>query len=187
MDPAEIDLRRLLKHPSINTEEFITPVIFRLAKTQKARAQGQRSLQVRFRRTVEGAQEDLAIGIRWSVGELDDASGYNRYREDLRKLRGSKTPNEITELAACGLAFLLVGELLPEEQIAWIAPPGGKGDYYLNWKYHEMIEVSGTVEGNLVSRFTEKKKQILSNARVNKAFVSVTCFSEATSILERVR
>lgn len=187
MDPVEIDLRRLLEHPSINTEEFIAPVIFRLARTQKARAQGERGFQVRLRRTAGGAQEDVSVTICWSIRELDDALGYNRLREELRKLRDSKSPNDITELAACCVAFLLVGELLPEEKIVRIVLPGGRGDYYLNWKDDEMVEVSGTVEGNLDARFAEKTRQILKNKGLRRAFVSVTSFSEATSILERVK
>ena len=125
--------------------------------------------------------------ITWSVPDLDAEDGSDRFREDLRKLRDSKNDRVITELAGLGIAFCLVRLLLPDEQITRVVATGGKGDYYLNGRRDEMIEVSGTIEDSLAGRFTEKKDQILQNMRLTKAYVSVTRFARLASRLERVR
>ena len=62
-----------------------------------------------------------------------------------------------------------------------------RGDFYLNGRRDEMLEVSGTVRGSLDARFSKKREQILLNAVLRKALVSVSRFASATSRLERVR
>ena len=129
----------------------------------------------------------VAVTFRWEIRELDAVTGAARFREELRKLRTSRNTNDITELAALGVAFCLVSRLLPGDKITRIVPLGGKGDYYLNGRRDEMIEVSGTVKGDLQARFEKKSRQILANERLTRAFVSVTRFAPGGSILGRVR
>ena len=181
-----INLSSLVAHPRINTREFIAATIFRLAAGQKKRREGQREISVRFRAATDAPAEELTVTVTWSIAELDAEDGTNRFREDLRKLRDSKDDRIITELAALGVAFCLVPVLLPDVQITRVVRTGGRGDYYLNGRRDKMIEVSGTIEGSLTRRFTEKEKQILQNKRLTKAYVSVTRFAEPASILMRV-
>lgn len=182
-----MDLSVLLSHPTIITAEFVAPMIFRLAANRKEQREGQCEISARFRPTVGGPVQEPAVTITWSVPELDKADGTSRFRDDLRKLRDSKSEWIITQVAALGVAFCLVSQLLPDEQITRVVTPGGKGDYYLNGRRDEMIEVSGTMKRSLAGLFTEKKGQILQNKRLTKAYVSVTRFAPLASKLERVR
>jgi hypothetical protein len=90
-------------------------------------------------------------------------------------------------LAAIGVAFSLVGSLLPQNKITRIVPPGGRGDYYLNGRRDEMIEVSGTLKGDLNALFRKKREQILDNPHLVRAFVCVVRFDTAEVRLEPVR
>jgi hypothetical protein len=64
---------------------------------------------------------------------------------------------------------------------------GGRGDYYLNRRRDEMIEVSGVGKGDLAKRFAGKTKQVLANAALTRAFVCIIGFDPAAARLERVR
>ena len=187
MRNLELNLQELLPDKRIDTARFIPSTIVRLALTQKARQRGERSLKVAFRESPEEEPERLGATFRWAVADLDDAVGYNRFREELRKLRGSQANQDITELAAIGVAFSLVGCLLPTDGITRVVPVGGRGDYYLNGRRDEMIEVSGTLKGDLDARFREKRTQILKNDRLIRALVCVVAFDPPQARLERVR
>jgi hypothetical protein len=121
------------------------------------------------------------------VNDLDEAAGYNRFREELRKLRNSQVEQDITELAALGVAFGLTRLLLPKDKITKIVPIGGRGDYYLNGRRDEMIEVSGTIKASLDGLFKLKSGQVLKNTALVRAFVFVARFDSAEARLERVR
>jgi len=187
MGELAVNLSDILSHGWIDTARFIPSIIVRLAMTQKARQWGERTVTVSFCESIDLEPETLAVTIRWNVADLDEAVGYNRFRDELRKLRNSQAEQDITELAALGIAFSLVRILLPTDEITKVVPLGGRGDYYLNGRRDEMIEMSGTLKGDLNARFFEKRAQILKNNRLIRAFVCVVRFDSAEARLERVR
>ena len=177
----------LLEHPKLTLRHLVAPTIFRLARTQKNWKRGSQEMSVSFRPAVKEGVRDLVVNFSWALGDLKPPERYNEFREELRKLRETMNDNQITEFAALGVAFGLITVLLPEEQVTRVVQVGGRGDYYLNHDRHEMIEISGVKKGDISARFSQKRKQILKNAELRKALVSVTGFAPPTARLERVR
>ena len=179
-----------LAHDEINTNYLVAPVIFRLARTQKQWRQGQVSLKVAKRLDLEGPVAELAVHLAWAIDALDEVFRYNpqghSFRHELRRLRHSVNERHITELAAVGVTFALVSVMLPEDRITRVAQIGERGDYYLNGRMDEMIEVSGVKEGGIDQRFEAKREQILKNRRLTRAFVSVIGFDPLIARFERV-
>ena len=182
----EFNIARLLKH-EVATADLIAPTIYRLAESRKRWAKGERRLDIRFRRSHRGPERAGQLRITWDLPEIGLEYGYGPVREDLRKLAQAKNEEQITELAAIGTAFCVMALLMPGEKITKVAIKGDRGDFYLNGRRDEMLEVSGTVRGSLDARFSKKREQILLNAVLRKALVSVSRFASATSRLERVR
>ena len=187
MDSANLDLRVLLQHRDIDAAAFVAPTILRLAKDQNAQRKGQTEVEVSFRSGKDDVVQTFPMVFRWSVAGLDAEFGCSRFREELKKLRKSKNEHDITELAAYGVAFALPSALLPDDRVSRVVQVGGKGDFYLNDVRLEMIEIGGTLRGDVAGLFARKRKQILANARLTRAFVSVTRFDPLESRLERVR
>jgi len=188
MEPVDIELGSLLQEPRrLLTRDLIGPTIYRLAQDRKTREAGQRVVTVVFRAAPRGRRRKLAFRVTWSCVVLAMKHGYAEVLEDLAKLARTKNEDVITELAALGLAFLLVTALLPRDQITKVVPKGGRGDFYLNGRRDQMIEISGTMEGDLSKRFSEKRQQILLNRRLTRAYVNVSRFATPASRLERVK
>jgi hypothetical protein len=76
---------------------------------------------------------------------------------------------------------------LPEDRITRVVPRGDRGDFYLNGRRDEMIEIAGTVSRDLNRLFNEKKTQVLLNTSLTKALVNVSRFGMPASRLERVK
>lgn len=166
---------------------LIAPTILRLAETQKKWVAGTRDLLVRYRPVVGEEIQEIAVTFRWALQELEPESRYNEYRDELRKLRRTMNEHSVTELAALGVAFGLVSVLLPDDKVTRVVQIGGRGDYYLNDRRDEMIEISGVAKGAIGDRFSRKRKQVLLNTELTRAYVSVTGFSPPVSRFERVR
>lgn len=77
--------------------------------------------------------------------------------------------------------------LMPKEDITKVTVKGDRGDFYLNHRRDQMVEISGTLKQDLADRFSQKRKQILLNKTLNKAIVCVSRFMSANSRLERVK
>ena len=103
----------------------------------------------------------MLVRVQWSQAKMALECGYTQVREDLSKLKDSMNENAITELAALGVSFVLVKLLLPNDRITRVVQIGGRGDFYLNGRRDQMIEISGTVRGNLNERFQTKREQVL--------------------------
>lgn len=122
--------------------------------------------------------------IIWDLGAMSHGS---LLRGDLRKLRNAKNEEEITTLAAIGTAFALMSVLMPGEEITKVTAKGSRGDFYLNHRRDQMVEISGTVRGDLASRFSQKRTQVLLNRTLRKALVCVSRFASTAARLERVK
>lgn len=186
MRTLTFQLGRLLEMP-LATRDLIPSTIYRLADTQKDWKSGARDVQVRCRTNLSGDHENLIVRIAWSQETLAIDYAYSEIRDDLRKLAKTKNDEQMTELAALGIAFVLVTALLPDDRITKVVPKGERGDFYLNDSRDEMIEISGTIRRDLGKLFSEKKQQILLNKGLRRALVSVSRFSDASSRLERVK
>ena len=187
MGDRKFELGELLKHSRILTRDLIAPTIYRLAERRKDWKEGKRDIKVAFRESVKGQRHDLVVHVEWSLASIALDHKYPTVREDLRKLADSKNDDVITELGALGTGFLLVTVLLPKDRITRVVQKGGRGDFYLNGRRDEMIEVSGTYKGDLNKRFSQKKAQILLNKSLRKAIVNVSRFEMPASRLERVK
>ncbi len=189
MDALDFNLAQLVSLPrsTLVTREFIVPVIYRLSGSRRERREGERVVRVEFLEAV--AKPRLAWHVRffWDVVEIARDFGYDQIQDDLRGLAKTRNENVLTETAALGVAFSLMSLLLPQETISRVAQIGDRGDYFLNSRRSEMIEVGGTRSGRLTTLFGEKRRQVLARKSLTKAYVSVTCFDEVASILERVR
>ncbi len=183
----EFDVLSFLEHPTLTLRHLIAPTILRLAETQKKWVTGTRHLAVLFRPAVGEEIHEIGVTFRWALRELEPQSRYNEYRDELRKLKRTMNEHSVTELAALGVAFGLVSVLLPKDAVTRVVPLGGRGDYYLNGRRDEMIEISGVAKGAIGGRFAAKRKQVLLNADLTRAYVSVTGFSPPESRFERVR
>lgn len=186
MSVVEFDLAGLFEHPRLSVRHLIAPAIFRLSPTRKRWTAGERDVAVTFRAGPEADAELVTVKFRWALRELEPAARYNELREELRKLANTQNENQITEGAALGVAFGLLSVLMPDEKVRKVVQIGGRGDFYLNQRLDHMIEISGVKEGTLTKRFAEKKKQILLNASLTKAFVCVVGFALPTARLEWV-
>lgn len=187
MSGNEFDLAELLLHPKLTLRHLVAPTIFRLASTRKQRLTGTREVSVGFRRKVSGRATDTPITFSWALRDLDPPSRYNEFREELRKLDATLNANQITELAALGVAFGSASLLLPDDAITRVVSLGGRGDFYLNGRRDEMIEIAGIKTGSVTALFGRKKKQILENQKLVRAFVCVVSFETAAMRFERVR
>ena len=132
MKTRQFDLGQILGDKRITTEEFIAPTVYRLAESQKHWRLGEWDIDVRFRPSLRGKVRDTIVRISWDQGSIALDREYPGVREDLRKLRISKNESDITELAALGVAIVLVKALLPNDRITKVVPIGGRGDFYLN-------------------------------------------------------
>lgn len=182
----DFNLAQVLTH-ELATTDLIAPTIFRLAKARKQWARGERRIDVALRRNKGGSAQTRQLRILWDLGEIALDYGFAPIRDDLRKLAKAKNEEQITELAAIGAAFCLMTVLMPGERITKVTTKGDRGDFFLNGRRDEMMEVSGTVQDDLDSRFSRKKRQILYNRMLRKAIVNVSRFASATSRLERVK
>ena len=185
-DMGEFNLARVLEH-ELATTDLIAPTIYRLAEGRSDWTEGCRAFETRFRRTKRGSERTGELIITWGLGEIALDYGYGTVRDDLRKLAKAKNEDQITELAAIGTAFCMMVVLMPGERITKVTAKGDRGDFFLNGRRDEMMEISGTVRDNLDSRFSRKKRQILLNKMLRKAIVNVSRFASATSRLERVK
>jgi len=185
-DMGEFNLARVLEH-ELATTDLIAPTIYRLAERRSDWTEGCRAFETRFRRTKRGSERTGELIITWGLGEIALDYGYGTVRDDLRKLAKAKNEDQITELAAIGTAFCMMVVLMPGERITKVTAKGDRGDFFLNGRRDEMMEISGTVRDNLDSRFSRKKRQILLNKMLRKAIVNVSRFASATSRLERVK
>jgi hypothetical protein len=182
----EYDLASLFDH-ELAVNRYITPAVFRLARTRKDWANGRRSLAVRFVPAVEATPVQTSVNLTWNLRGIEPESRYNDLRGELRKLSKTLNDTQLTENAALGVAFALVAVLSPDDEITEVVQVGGRGDYYLNRRRDEMIEVSGVGKGDLTERFAGKTKQVLANAALTRAFVCIIGFDPAAARLERVR
>ena len=187
MNVLDFDLARLLEHPTLTLRHLICPTIFRLAATQKQWIMGEREVAVSRRPTLRGAREPVSVRFFWALRELEPPTRYNEFREELRKLKATMNVQQLTELAALGVAFGLVSVLLPDDAVTDVVQVGGRGDFELNGRQDQMIEISGVTKELIEDRFSQKKKQILLNKRLTRAIVSVTGFDPPLSRLERVK
>ena len=169
------------------TRDLIAPTIYRLAPRRGDWQDAYRDVEVTFRQTARGRWRALVVRMQWSLASLAQEREYWWTRQDLSKLAHTKNEEAITELAALGVAFALVMVLLPRDKITKVVPKGDRGDFYLNGTRDQMIEISGTLRGDLNRRFSEKKRQILLNRNLRRAIVNVSRFAEPASRLERVR
>lgn len=183
----ECDLATLADNPEISSRLWIAPTILRLAEKRNAWDDGQRVVEVGFCRRAKGKLKAVAVQVSWSLSRLALDYQYATIRTELAQLRSSKNVQQISEEAALGVAFLLVATLLPRDRITRVVQVGGRGDFYLNGRRDQMIEVSGTRTGSLDVVFLRKRSQILLNRALTKAIVSVTRFEAPASRLERVR
>jgi hypothetical protein len=187
MERLVFDLGDLLVEQKVLTRDLIAPTIYRLAERRREWQDGQREISVEFRESLAAEGRQLGIVVTWSLAALAQDGEYYWARRDLAKLAHSKNAEQITELAALGIAFLLVKVLLPTDKITKVVPKGGRGDFYLNGRRDHMIEISGTIERDLHRLFNEKKRQILLNPALSRAMVNVSRFATPASRLERVR
>jgi len=186
MGVVEFDVATLLRHPRLTVRHLIAPTVFRLSPTRKKWPKGEREFAVTYRATSSADAEAATVRFRWALRELEPPALYNELREELRKLANTQNENQITEGAALGVAFGLLSVLMPSETVTKVVQLGGRGDYYLNGSFDQMIEISGVREGSIGKRFAEKKKQILLNKSLTKAIVCVVGFVPPTGRLERV-
>lgn len=185
--PRVVELSRLADNPEIVSRLWIAPTIFRLSANRNAWENGTRTIELSVRATPRQHARTEALTVTWSLDRLALRVQYPTLRTELSQLRSSKNEIAITEEAALGVAFLLVSEFLPFDRITRVVQVGGRGDFYLNGRRDQMIEISGTQSGSLDTLFSRKRAQILLNSKLTKAMVSVTRFESPASRLERVR
>ena len=182
----DVNIVQLLEHEAASTD-LVAPTVYRLAETRKRWRKGDRCVQVKLRKGVTGAPQTRLLQFTWDLAEMAMEYDLGHVREDLRKLANAKSDAQITELAAIGTAFCLVSSLMPGERITKVAAIGQRGDFFLNDRRDQMLEISGTLTDDLDARFARKKRQILLNETLRKAVVNVSRFASATSRLERVK
>jgi len=186
LDPIRFQLGKLLRLDAF-ARDLIPATIYRLAESRKAWRQGSRQIAVQFRPELKPLASERLVIVEWSYESIGVHYGYDAVREDLRKLANAKNSEQITEGAAIGTAFVLVTVLMPNDTISKVVQKGGRGDFYLNGRADEMIEISGTLQGPLDSLFNKKRTQVLLNEQLTRAIVSVTGFERPRSRLERVK
>lgn len=185
--PRVVDLSRLGVHSEISAHLWIAPAIFRLSETRTAWNEGFRTIDLSIRAGARQIVKADRLTVKWSLDQLALGLEYPTLRTELSQIRNSKNEVAITEAAALAVAFLLVSEFFPADRITRVVQVGGRGDFYLNGRRDQMIEISGTLTGSLEALFSRKHTQILLNSELTKAIVGVTRFASPASRLERVR
>jgi hypothetical protein len=183
---SDFNVAELLDHDAASSD-LVAPTIYRLASSRKLWRNGERVLRVALKPTARGDRRARELRIFWDLEQIEHEYHHPQAREDLRKLANAKHEEEITTLAAIGTAFGLMSALMPKDEISRVSVTGDRGDFFLNNRRDEMVEISGTMRGDLSSRFSEKRQQVLLNETLRKAIVCVSRFVSATSRLERVK
>lgn len=186
MAAHEIDLGQLALHSELALGLLIPQTIYRVARRRAEWRSGETAFHVSFAESDNEASTQI-VKLFWN---LDPQAEHSRDRwmlEDLRKLAHTSNSRTITEAAGIGAAYAFVSALLPHDRVSSVVQTGGRGDFYLNGRHSEMIEISGTLEQDVDRRFEEKRAQVLQNTRLVRAFVCVTSFGERIARLERVK
>jgi hypothetical protein len=182
-----IDLVQLLTMPHLTTTLWVAAAIVCLAPHQFRNPHGEALIEVRTAvQSVRSRESRMVLRVHWSLDALE-AAGYGVIRRDVAALAESHEERRVTELAAIGLAVCAIRVFLPTATIWKVAAFRDRGDFYLNGSYQEMVEVSGMSSGDLVARFRVKRRQILANRNLKRAYVNVTAFHLAQAMLRRVR
>ena len=108
---------------------------------------------------------------------------------ETQKIKGSIDNTRITEFAAILLTALIVEQQLDLDLET--TQIGDSGDYFLRRKTDgstvALCEISGTVNGNLTTRFKKKSSQVQKNRAISTCFVSTTRFKSRNGKFSQVR
>lgn len=154
-------------HPRIRAEDWISPLIRRLLRSQKY-ADGSCLFQDSHK-PARGQATEGKMNLKWVGMKADFGKCLKTYQEP-----------RVTEYASLGLACILTKERADME-ITDVTRIGDRADYWLGDR-EMLLEVSGQQQGNLDALHKEKVTQLRENPFEKDGYVCVANYDDRKAI-----